>query len=50
MELIGDVGHIDPCFDPFADSVSVMQVWSMVCAEHTIGSGNVLDALVGSHR
>ena len=23
MELLGDVGHVEPCFDPFGDSVSV---------------------------
>ena len=23
MELLGDVGHVEPCFDPFEDGVSV---------------------------
>ena len=23
MELLGDVGHVEPCFNPFGDSVSV---------------------------
>jgi hypothetical protein len=23
MELLGDVGHVEPCFGPFGDSVSV---------------------------
>jgi len=23
MELLGDVGHVEPRFDPFGDSVSV---------------------------
>ena len=23
MELLGDVGHVEPSFDPFGDSVSV---------------------------
>jgi hypothetical protein len=22
MELLGDVGHVESCFDPFGDSVS----------------------------
>ena len=42
MELLGDVGHVESCFSPLG--ASVVQDWCTVCAEHTIGSENVLDA------
>ena len=27
MELLGDVGHVESCFSPFGDSVSVSAKW-----------------------
>jgi hypothetical protein len=30
MELLGDVGHVETCFDPFRDSVGV-------CASQELG-------------
>jgi hypothetical protein len=30
MELLGDMGQVEPCFDPFGDTVR-----SMVCAKLT---------------
>ena len=27
MELLGDVGHVEPCSNPFGDSVSVGARW-----------------------
>ena len=50
MELLGDVGHVEPHFDPFGDSVSVGEVRCMVCAKHTIGSEIVLDVPDGTPR
>ena len=48
MELLGDVGHVEPCFDPFGDSVSVGSTRCMICAKHTMGSEIILDALNGT--
>ena len=51
MELLGDVGHVEPCVDPFGDSVSVfLQDRCTVCAERTIGSEIILDAPDGTPR
>ena len=50
MELLGDVGHVEPHFDPFRDSVSVVQDRCTVCAECTIGSNIILDAPDGTPR
>ena len=44
MGLLGDVGHVEPHFDPFGDSVSVVQDSCTICTECTIGSEIVLDA------
>ena len=50
MELLGDVGHVESCFDPFRDIVNVGARWCMVCAKHTIGSEIILDTPVGTPR
>ena len=44
MELLGDTGHVESCFDSFGDGVSVGARQVMVCAKRTIGSEAVLDA------
>jgi hypothetical protein len=36
---------VESCFSPFGDSVSVVQSGCTVCAECTIGSEIILDAL-----
>ena len=38
MELLRDVGHVEPCFDPFGDGVSSMQHSCIVCAKCIIAS------------
>jgi hypothetical protein len=48
MELLGDVGPVEPYFDLIGDRVSISA--STVCAKHTIGSEIVLDAPDGTHR
>ena len=48
MGLLGDVGHVEPHFDPFGDSVSVVQDSCTVCTECTTGSEIVLDARDGT--
>ena len=50
MELLGDVGHVEPCFDPFGDMLVLVQDRCTVCAKHTIGSEIVLDAPDGTPR
>jgi hypothetical protein len=50
MELVGDVGRVEFCFDPFGDSVSVVQDRCMVCAKYTIFLETILDALDGTPR
>ena len=50
MELLGDVGHVEPGFDPLGYSVSVGARYCTVCAERTIGSEIVLDAPDGTPR
>ena len=44
MELLGDTGHVESCFGPFGDGVSVGARHVTVCAKRTIGSEAVLDA------
>ena len=44
MELLGDRGHVESCFGPFGDGVSVGARQVTVCAKRTIGSEAVLDA------
>ena len=48
MELIGDVGLVEPCFFSFGDSVSVGARLVNVCTTHTIGSEIILDAPDGT--
>jgi hypothetical protein len=50
MELQSEVGHVEPRFGLFGDSVVLVQRWFMVCAVHTIGSKIVLDAHDGTAR
>jgi hypothetical protein len=50
MELLGDVGHVESHFFPFADSVSSMQDRCTICTKRTLGSGIVLDAPDGTSR
>jgi hypothetical protein len=51
MELLGDVGHVGSCFDPFGEMVlaSVQDSYT-VCAKRTITSGIILEALDGTPR
>jgi hypothetical protein len=44
MELLGDVGHVESCFDPLGDSVSVGQDRCTISAKYTIGSEIILEA------
>ena len=44
IELLGDMGHVEPHFFLFGDSLVSVQDRCMVCARHTIGSGIVWDA------
>ena len=44
MGLLGDVGHVEPRFNLFGDSVMLVQDSCTVCTECTIGSKIVLDA------
>jgi hypothetical protein len=37
MEHLGDVGHVEPWFGPFVDSVVSVQDRCTVCIERTIG-------------
>jgi hypothetical protein len=48
MVLLGDVGHVESCFNLFGDSVSVDARQCMVCTKHTIGSEILLDAPDGT--
>ena len=49
MELLGDVGHVESCFDLF-ETVSVMQDRCLVGTKHTIGSEILFDAFDGTRR
>ena len=44
MELLGDVGHVEPHFFPYGDSVSVQDSCT-VCAKRIVSSEIILDAL-----
>ena len=48
MELLVDVGHVEPCFDPLEIVLVLVQDRCTVCAECTICSEIVLDALDGT--
>jgi hypothetical protein len=48
MELLGDVSHVESCFDLLGDSVSVGQDRCTVSAKCTIGSEIILVAPYGT--
>jgi hypothetical protein len=48
IEHLGDVGHMESHFGPFGDVLVSVQDRCIVCANHTIGSGIVLDAPDGT--
>jgi hypothetical protein len=50
MELLGGVGHLESCFGPFGDVVSVGQDRCIVNAKCTIGLEIILDAPDGTLR
>jgi hypothetical protein len=58
MELLCDVGHVEYCFClmwnlvlvGLATMLVLVQVRSMVCAEHTAGLEIILDAHDGNAR
>jgi hypothetical protein len=45
MELVSDMGRVESRFSPFGDNVVLVQGWSTVCTEHTIGIEIILDEL-----
>jgi hypothetical protein len=44
MELLGEVGYVEPRFGPFGDSVVSVQDRCMVCVKCTVGSEIVMEA------
>jgi hypothetical protein len=54
MELLGDVGPMEPYFSPFGDIVSAGAIYVQdrcpVCTKRTIGLEIILDALDGTPR
>ena len=44
MVLLGDEAEVEAHFGPFGDIVNLDVDRCMVCAEHTIGLENILDA------
>jgi hypothetical protein len=48
MVLLVDEAQLEARFGPFEDSAHLMQDRCTVCAEHTIGSENVLEAPYGT--
>jgi hypothetical protein len=48
MELLGDVGHVESCFDPLGDSFSVGQDRCSFSAKRTIGLEIILEAPYGT--
>jgi hypothetical protein len=50
MELLGDVGHVESFFGPFADVLLSVQDWSMVCTKCTIGLVIAFDEPNGTPR
>ena len=43
MELLGDVGHVEPRFDPLEIVLVLVQDRCTVCAKRTIGLEIILD-------
>jgi hypothetical protein len=41
--LLGDLGHVESRFDPFADNAILDARWCTVCAKCTTGSEIILD-------
>jgi hypothetical protein len=50
MELLCDVGHVEPCFGPFGDGVSVGVRLVHVCTKRTIGSRIIFGTPDGTPR
>ena len=50
MQLLGDVGHVESHSVRLELVLVLVQDWCTVCAERTIGSEIVLDALDGTPR
>ena len=50
MELLGDVGRVEPRFSPFGDSVGSVKDRCTFCAKCTIGSEIILDGPDGTPR
>ena len=50
MELLHDVRHVESCFGPFGDSVSVGARLVHILRKRTIGSGIILDTPDGTTR
>ena len=50
MVLLGDKALVEACFSPFGGSMNLDVDSCMVCAEHTIGLENILDAPNGPPR
>ena len=48
MVLLGDKAEVEARFGPFGDSANLDADRCMICAERTIGSEIILDALDGS--
>jgi hypothetical protein len=48
MELLGDVSHVESCFDPLEIVLVSVQYRCTVCAKRTIGSEIVFDAPDGT--
>ena len=50
MELLGDVGQVEPHFSPFGDSVILTKDRCTVCTERTIDLEIILDEPNGTPR
>jgi hypothetical protein len=48
MELLGDVGHLESCFDQLETVLVSVLDRCTVCAKHTTGSEIILDAPDGT--
>jgi class 3 adenylate cyclase len=50
MVLLGEVGQIQPRFDPFGNSVNLGARWVTVCTECTMDMEIILGTPDGTHR
>jgi hypothetical protein len=50
MVLLGDEAQVEAHFGPLEIILTLTQYRCTVCPEHTIGTGNVLDAPEGTPR